>query len=260
MPICAGIHYFTHPEGEANRPPVILIHGAGGNYLTWHPYLRRLKGETIHALDLPAHGESPGEGRQSIQDYAGDVLRFLDAAKIQRAVLGGLSMGAAVALTIALHHPQRAAGLMLIGGGAKMRVAQSILETAGNPKTFEAAVEAIHANCFSPNAPPDLVRLSKRQMLKVKPSVLLGDFLACHRFDVTARLAEIETPTLVLCGALDKMMPPKFSESLRDGIPNARLCIVENAGHMLPLEQPQAVAEALKRFLEELPPRPGPAT
>ncbi len=259
MPICAGIHYFLHREGDANRPPIILLHGAGGNYLSWHPYLRRLKGETVHTLDLPAHGKSPGEGRQSIRDYADDVLRFLDAAQIQSAVFGGLSMGSAVALTLALDHPQRVVGLALIGGGAKMRVAQSILEMAGNLETFAAAVEAINANCFSPNAPPDLVRLSKQQMLKVKPSVLLGDFLACHHFDVSARLAEIKTPTLILCGALDRMMPPKFSESLRAGIPNARLCIVENAGHMLPLEQPQAVAEALKRFLDELPPRPAPA-
>lgn len=255
MPICAGIHYFAHQDGNANRPPVILIHGAGGNYLTWHPYIRRLEGKTVHALDLPGHGESPGEGRQSIQGYAGDVLRFLDGANIQQAVFGGVSMGAAVALTLALDHPQQVAGLMLIGGGAKMRVAQSILETAGNPATFEAAVETINANCFSPNASPDLLRLSKQQMLKVKPSVLLGDFLACHRFDVTARLAEIRVPTLILCGALDKMMPPKFSESLRDGIPDARLRLVENSGHMLPLEQPQAVAEALKRFLDDLPPR-----
>jgi pimeloyl-ACP methyl ester carboxylesterase len=260
MPSCAGIHYFFHRDGDANRPPVILIHGAGGNYLTWHPYLRRLQDETIYALDLPAHGESPGEGRRSIRDYADDVLRFLDAAKIQRAVFGGLSMGGAVALTLALDRPQRAAGLALIGGGAKMHVAGSILETAGNSETFEAAVETINANCFSPNASPDLVRLSKQQMLKMQPSVLLDDFLACHRFDVTGRLAEIQTPTLILCGALDKMMPPKFSESLRDGIPNARLRIVENAGHMLPLEQPQAVAEALRLFLDELPPHPAPGT
>lgn len=252
----AGIHYSVHRvEGNPKRPPIILIHGAGGNRLTWHPYIRRLAGETVYALDLPGHGESEGAGRNSVEEYAGDVLKFINEQKIQKAVLGGISMGSAISLTLAVNHPEKVAGLMLIGGGAKMRVANSILDSVGNSDTFEAAVEMINTSCFSANAPQDLLRLSKQILLKTDPSVLLGDFLACNQFDLTGQLSAINVPVLILCGAEDKMMPPKFSESLRDNLPNARLQIVKRAGHMLTLEQPDAIADSLKRFMDDLPPQ-----
>lgn len=254
MPALTGMHYFVHlaEETTPNRPPVILIHGAGGSYLTWHPYIRRLKDETVYALDLPGHGGSEGAGRQSIDEYADDVFRFMDAANIQAAVLAGISMGSAIALMLALGHPHRVAGLVLIGGGGKMRVAPSILKGVENPETFASTVETINANFFS-NASPDLIRLSKQGLLKTDPSILLNDFLACNQFDVTDGLPEIKIPALILCGEDDRMMPPKFSHSLRDALPNARLLIVGDAGHMAQLEQPNAVAEAMKQFLDALP-------
>lgn len=253
MPVSASLHYFVQRTENSNRPPVILIHGAGGSHLSWHPYIRRLNGETVHALDLPGHGQSEGEGRQSIEEYAEDVVRFMDAENIQTAVLAGISMGSAIALTLALDHPNRVAALVLIGGGAEMRVAPSILEMVGNLETFETAVETINVHSFTPAVPTDLLRLSKQELLKTPPSVLLRDFFACSQFTMVKRLSEIKTPALILCGEHDKMMPPKFSLSLRDGLPNARLLIIEQAGHMAQLERPDIVADAIKKFLDELP-------
>jgi pimeloyl-ACP methyl ester carboxylesterase len=255
MPASAGLHYFVHEGKDRNpkRPPIILIHGAGGSYLSWSPQIRRLAGEKIYAPDLPGHGQSEGTGRQSIEEYADDVINFMDAESIQAAVLAGISMGSAIALMLVLKSPQRVAGLVLIGGGAKMPVAKNTLGTIGKADTFESTVEFINTNFFSPAASQDLIRLSKQGLLKTNPSVMLGDFLACNRFDVADRLADIQIPTLVLCGEKDKMMPPKFSTSLRDAIPNAQLSIVENAGHMLQLEQPDAVADAMKQFVDDLP-------
>jgi pimeloyl-ACP methyl ester carboxylesterase len=254
MPFAEGFHYTFHATDNTNRPPILLIHGAGGSHLSWHPHLRRLRGETVYALDLPGHGQSEGEGRQSIDEYAEDGIRFMDAAKIPTAVFAGISMGGAIALTLALDHPNRVAGLVLIGGGAKMRVASSILDGAGNPETFEAAVETINVNSFAPAVSKDLLRLSKQELLKTPPSVLFSDFLACSQFDMSERLLEIKTPTLILCGEHDRMMPPKFSHSLRDALPNARLSMIENAGHMAQLERPAAVADAMRNFLDDLPP------
>ncbi|MDP1545456.1 MAG: alpha/beta hydrolase [Anaerolineales bacterium] len=258
MPFAEGIHYSFHNSGNETRPPLVFIHGAGGIYLTWHPYLRRLEGETTYALDLPGHGQSGDTGRQSIEAYAEDVIRFMDGLKIKEAVLVGVSMGSAVALTLALKQPEKISGLVLLGGGAKMRVANAVLETAANPNTFESAVEMINSGCFSRNASPDLVNLSKQHMLKISPSVLLGDFQACNQFNIMDRLSEIQIPTLILCGAHDAMMPPKFSRSLCDGIPNSQFHLVEDAGHMLQLEQPDVVAALLKKFLDELPLRSAP--
>ena len=257
MPTSAELYYFAHTaeDEKNNRLPVILIHGAGGTHLSWPPQIRRLAGETMYALDLPGHGQSEGAGRQSIEAYADDVNSFMQSLKIRSAVIVGISMGSAIALTLALKYPKKVKALALLGSGAKMRVAQSVLETAGNSNTFESAVEAINTNCFSEEAQPNLVQLSKQSMLKMRPPVLLGDFLACNEFNVIDQLEKITVPAIIICGAEDKMTPSKFSESLHTGIAKSTLHILEHAGHMVMLEQPDVVADLLKQFLDKLPVR-----
>lgn len=263
MPTSAGLYYFAHEaeaeEKKTNRLPVILIHGAGGNHLSWPPQIRRLAGETMYALDLPGHGQSEGNGRQAVEAYADDVVLFMQSLKIRSAVIVGISMGGAIALTLALKYPKKVKALALLGSGAKMRVAQTVIETAGNPNTFESAVETININCFSEGAQQNLVQLSKQSMLKMRPPVLLGDFLACNEFNVIDQLEKITVPTLVICGLEDKMTPSKFSELLHAGITNSTLHILEHAGHMVMLEQPDEVADLLKQFLDKLPVRRKPA-
>jgi pimeloyl-ACP methyl ester carboxylesterase len=105
---------------------------------------------------------------------------------------------------------------------------------------------------FSLDAPADLTRLASRRMAEVSPGVLYNDFLACNAFDLTARLAEIRCPTLVICGAQDKMTPPNQAQYLAAQIPVSRLEVVPHAGHMVMLEQPFTVAEILTRFLSEI--------
>jgi pimeloyl-ACP methyl ester carboxylesterase len=255
MPATSKLYYFAH-EAEyqaAKRPPVILIHGAGGTHLSWPPQIRRLADEKIYALDLPGHGKSEGTGRQSIDDYADDVITFMKELKISAAVIVGISMGSAVALSLALKYPKQVLGLGLLGSGSKQRVLPELLETIGNPNTFEYAVNLVNENCFSSGTRQSLLELSKRAMLEIRPPVLLGDFLACNDFDVTGQLDKINVPALIICGAEDKMMPVKFSESLREGIANSQLHILDHAGHMVMLEQPDAVAELLKQFIDKIP-------
>lgn len=256
MPFAQGIHYSFHQpkEPDPSRPPLILIHGAGGSFLSWHPHLRRLQGETVYTLDLPGHGESQGEGRSSIEDYASDVVHFMKNISIESAVIVGLSMGSGIAFTLALTHPQKVNALALLGSGAKLRVAQSTLETVGKPETFAVTVEGINRACFSAHTADELVALSKKGLLSTGPSVLEKDFIACDQFDVTTQLAKLHLPILILCGDEDAMTPPKHSHYLKDHLPNAQLHILEKTGHMLTLEQPQAVAKLLKRFLDEVSP------
>jgi pimeloyl-ACP methyl ester carboxylesterase len=256
MPTTTKLYYFAHEaEGSqaVKRPPVILIHGAGGTHLSWPPQIRRLADEKIYALDLPGHGKSEDTARQSIDEYADDVIAFMKELKIHAAVIVGHSMGSAIALTLALKYPKQVLGLGLLGSGPKLRVSPAILETAGNPNTFESAVEMVNGNCFCSETPQNLMELSKKIMLEIRPPVLLGDFLACNAFDVTSQLEKINVPTLIICGAKDQMMPLKFSVSLRNGIANSQLHVLDNAGHMVMLEQPDAVADLLKQFIDTIP-------
>lgn len=256
MPFASGIHYTTNRPVDNSRPPLILIHGAGGSLLSWHPYLRRLADVNVYALDLPGHGKSQGESRASIEAYADDIFAFMQALGLETGILAGLSMGSGIALTLVLKYPHMFQGLSVLGGGAKLRVAKPTLEMTENPETFSSAVETINTNCFSDYAPQELVQLSRQNMLNMSPANLAADFRACDQFDVSNELRRIQIPTLIICGADDKMTPQKLSQFLNQQIPNSELHILEKTGHMVTLEQPERVANLLTRFIEKVAPLP----
>ena len=122
MPTAANLHYFTSGSQDYNRPPVLLIHGAGGHHLYWPPQIRRLSNHRVFAMDLPGHGQSDGIGRDRIEDYVDDVVAFMAAVGLNAAVWIGHSMGGAIALHAAVHRPRRVLALGLVGCGARMRV------------------------------------------------------------------------------------------------------------------------------------------
>jgi pimeloyl-ACP methyl ester carboxylesterase len=252
MPLAAGLYYFVHEAENLSRPPVILIHGAGGTHLNWPPQVRRLAGQRIFALDLPGHGKSAGIGRQSILEYARDVVEFMQALKLRSAVMVGHSMGSAIALTLALHFPKRVLGLGLLGAGAKLRVAPAILETLATPNTFAAGVQMVIDAAYAAQSDSRLKELGAQRMAETRPPVLYGDFLACDEFNVMDSLARIHVPTLILVGAEDRLTPPRYAELLHSQIAGSTLKVVPNAGHMVMLEQPHAVATALAEFLGDI--------
>jgi pimeloyl-ACP methyl ester carboxylesterase len=253
MPLAADIyyHYYEGSE-EGQRPPVVLIHGAGGTHLHWPSEVRRLSGYRVFALDLPGHGKSGGAGQQSIPAYAEAVLEWLAAVGLHSAVFVGHSMGGAIVLSLALDQTEHVLGLGLTGSGARLRVLPSLLEGAANPTTFHNAIEAVVAWSFAPQTSSQLVELAGQRMAEIRPSVLYGDFLACDSFDETGRIAEIKQPTLVICGMEDKMTPVRYSQYLADNIPHAILKTIPAAGHMVMLEQPRVVADALSGFLASI--------
>lgn len=226
-----------------------MIHGAGGTCLYWPPEIRRLPGYRIFAPDLPGHGKSGGRGRQSIHDYTEVLLAWMEATGMHSAVFVGHSMGAAIAITLALDHPEHVLGLGLLGAGARLRVAPQILEGVASQTTYLSATAAIIQRSFSAKAPDRLMELAAQRMAETRPSVLHGDFLACDGFDEMARIGAIDRPTLIVCGAEDRMTPLRYSQLLVDSIQNSSLEIVQDAGHMVMLERPRRVAALLNDFL-----------
>jgi pimeloyl-ACP methyl ester carboxylesterase len=253
MPTAAGLYYFVNGEDLLTRPPVVLLHGAGGFHLSWPPQIRRLSGQRMFTLDLPGHGKSEGLGSQDIVEYGKAVVEFMKALRLASAVLVGFSMGSAIALSLALEYRKRVFGLGLIGSGAKMRVAASTLELASNPSAFLPTVEAVVENSYSPNVDPRIKELAVQQMTETRQAVLYNDFLACDAFDAMERVHKIHVPTLLITGSADRMMPPNRAEYLRDQIEGAQLQIVEGAGHMVMIEQPDEVADLLTKFLDRIP-------
>ena len=241
------IHYVHQRPVPAEKPPLVFIHGAGGSHQHRLYQVRTLPGAPTYALDLPGHGRSEGPGRDSITAYGDWLVAFLDAAELEQAVLVGHSMGGAIALDVALRYPARVTGLGLVGTGARLRVTPVILNII--LQDLEAAVRLICDWSFGPEAPPEMVRLGRRQMAETPAEVLHGDLVACDAFDVMDRLGEIAVPTVVVCGTQDRLTPPKYSVYLRDHIAGATLHLVEGAGHTVMVEKPPAVVKALEALL-----------
>jgi pimeloyl-ACP methyl ester carboxylesterase len=253
MPFSQEIYFARSQRTSAVEgiPPLVLLHGAGGSRLHWPRELRRLNIADVYALDLPGHGKSEGAGRQSVAEYAARVLEWIKDAWVQRPVLVGHSMGGAIALQAALEAPAAVSGLVLIGSGARLRVAQPILDGSSREETLAQAVDVFVDWSYSENAPRALRELSARSVRETRAAALHNDFLACDKFDVMGRLGEVRAPALVMCGSEDRLTPEKYSRYLADHLPDARLVVLPGAGHMAMLEQPQAAAEAVLAFLRE---------
>ena len=233
--------------------PLVFIHGAGSNRAFWHEQYAAFP--TAHYLNLPGHSDlrdHPGTGdvMTSVEQYADWVGRFVEEQAPGGVLLNGHSMGGAIVLTLALRRPAWLRGIVLTGTGARLRVSPDLLHLLRTD--YPAAVDLIVERSFAAQsgAPTyaERARLNgiRRQLLRTPQEVTLADYEACDRFDVMSRLGEIDVPTLIFSGAQDSMTPPSYSAYLHRHIANSRLCVIENAGHMLPLEQPGEYNRVLK--------------
>lgn len=257
MPVAANIYFHSSKLGSSDRLPVVFIHGAGGTHLNWPSEIRRLPDLRIFSIDLPGHGKSGTRGLQSIEAYAESILAWMEAIGLHRAVFMGHSMGGAIALTLARKHREHVLGLGLISTGARLQVDPLILENTASDQTFPTAISLIISKTFSEYAAARLIELATKRMFEIRPSVLQGDFIACNSFDLLEFLPLIKSPTLVICGQNDALTPLRYSQYLKDRIPGAQLQVIPAAGHMVMLEEPQKVAEAIRTFLSTIPFHPG---
>lgn len=252
-PAHTGIFYQVEPRRNSEGlPTLILIHGAGGNHLFWPAEMRRISGIKVIAIDLPGHGNSPGSSASTIQSYVQQLLDWMDAVGISQAALAGHSMGGAIALHLAIFHPDRVCGLALISTAAKLEVSARLLELTQNPDSFHEAIKTILQYSFSPQTPERLRQLAEARMTEVTWQTLHNDFLACHVFDLTEYLNQVDQPTLVICGEEDQMTPLRYSQQLVTGIRGAHLEILLGLGHMAMLEEPKIVANLLGNFFSFL--------
>lgn len=238
--------FYAHRNNTA-PVDVVFVHGAGGTHRIWGHQVRDLAGANAYALDLPAHGRSAGDGQDTIAAYTDDVVSFLDALDLERVILVGHSMGGAIAQWVALHAPERLAGIGLVGTGARLRVLPAILNGLGTD--FEGTIDLIVGYSFASKPDQSLVDAGRQEWLANPPEIIRDDFLACDQFDVMDRVDEIELPAAVVVGAEDRLTPAKYAQFLADKLPDAELTVVEEAGHMVMLEQPAVVTRAVQRLI-----------
>ncbi|HVH07536.1 MAG TPA: alpha/beta hydrolase [Myxococcota bacterium] len=257
-----GVATYVHHVGATTLPErvpdlsrgetILCLHCSGGNGAMFADVLADLgTDQSPLAIDFPGHGRSAGlDSLGCTRKMADFAAAFLDKWGIARAVLLGHSMGGAVALRLALERPALVRALVLCASAPKF-AGQAIPAVercvAGRePRPF-------FRDAYSPKAPPDVIRRGFMENLKTDPRALLGDLEACRDFAVEGELARVRVPTLVVVGSDEDAAMRAGSERLAREIPAATLAIVSDAAHMVPLEQPGALAGAVREFLRELP-------
>jgi pimeloyl-ACP methyl ester carboxylesterase len=234
---------FYAARGEGG-PALLCLHGAGGSHSHWGHILGGLGDVArVYAADLPGHGRSAPPGRASIAGYVEFLFALMDALGIERAVLAGHSMGAATALLAALTAPDRVAGLALVGASARLRVLPALIDGLANHPA--GAINLLVSMLYAADAPAELRAAGTADFSRCDPLVFRDDFLACDGFDIRPRLPELRLPALVICGAEDRLTPPKLSAELHAGIADAQLVTVAGAGHMAMVERPDQVVAAI---------------
>ncbi|HYY05951.1 MAG TPA: alpha/beta hydrolase [Candidatus Limnocylindria bacterium] len=251
-----------HVEVEGSGTVVVLAHGFGGSARNFLPQARGLRDRyRIVRFDARGHARSEAPAEASAytpEAFVADLGRVLDQVGARAAVVGGLSMGAGTALRFALAHPERVEGLVLA----------AFPPGAGAPGTF-AAVAADFARAIeregleaagarfvwgpASGLDPAAARLVRQGFLEHPPHglahTLRGVLAAQPSIDELApRLAALARPALVIVGARDRMsLAP--SRALAAVLPQAKLVVVEGAGHVVNLAQPAAFNRALEEFL-----------
>ena len=252
MPRSEDIYFFETDTGSHLNPPLVLIHGAGGDFNHWPQKLRRLHGCRVLTPDLPGHGLSTGFGHQSIKGYAQSILDFLNRLGIYKAVFCGHSMGGAITQHIAVYEPERTAGAVLVGTGAALPVNQKLLDYLSVQPTFSKSVQLLAKWSINKSASETLKNKLQSQLASNRQKVLYGDYLACNSFDLRDEIDTIQAPTLVVSASEDKMTIPSYSDFLHQKIRNSTLHLIEDSGHMILWEKPDELTQVIKEFIQNI--------
>jgi len=242
------IVYYFQPYpciSERVELTLLFIHGAGGTPTVWH--LQSLHFKDATAVELPGH--PTGSGLASIEQYANFVKDYVTENKLPEPVLVGHSMGGAIAIEYALRY-STILGLVLVGTGARLRVRPEFLSEL--KENYQEASKMVASWSVSPGCDPVIVERIAKDLLKVKPEVTLGDFMACNNFDRMKDVDTITMRTLIICGADDKMTPVRYSQYLHEKIKGSKLVVIPNAGHAVMLERHRPFNQALEDFLDSL--------
>ena len=244
---------------DPSRALVVLLHGAGMDHTVWALQSRALawRGARALAVDLPGHGASEGPPLASIAELADWTAALIAAAGAERALVAGHSMGSLIALETAARHPDRVAGLALVGMAAAMPAHADLLNAAkANDDAAIAMVSlwGLGATATLGGSPaPGLWMLggARRLLEKAAPGVLHADLAACDSYaGGAATAAAIRCPTVLILGERDQMTPLKAGRALAAQIAGARVVAVADAGHLLTVERPDDALAALIDLLE----------
>jgi pimeloyl-ACP methyl ester carboxylesterase len=242
----------------AAQPTVLFVHGAAHDHSVWALQSRYFAHHGFNALavDLPGHGRSAGRPLGTVDAIADWLPHVLGAVGVASAAIVGHSMGSLAALACAGRHGDRVTKVALLGPAVPKAVSDALLAAAhaDDHLAFELINGWSHSagKQLGGNQVPGMwmTGASMRLMERSGPGVLYNDLKACA--DYAGGLdaaAAVRCPALVIMGARDVMAPPRGAQALLAALPQTTVVTLPDTGHALMAEQPDAVLDALRRFL-----------
>lgn len=256
-----GVNLAVDIQGEG--PAVLFIHGYPLDRTMWQHQLSGLPGFRRVAVDLRGMGlsDAPDLG-YSMATYAADLAALLDNLGVDEVVLCGLSMGGYVAFEFLRHWRSRVRGLVLMDtraepdspeGKRARDVAAAQVREGGAAAIAGALLPSLFASATQRSSPGLVERVREHISATPVPGIVGALAAMRDRADSVPLLPTLHhLPTLVLVGEEDHLTPPSQVRKMAEAIPSARFVVVPNAGHLTPLEQPEATTRALTEFLASL--------
>jgi 3-oxoadipate enol-lactonase len=269
MPSIGRLRYLDVPAPSsskgADRSPaagtLVLIHGFPLNPIMWDPQLRLAeRGWRIIVPELRGFGAGAGDPpATSIDDYAADTIDLLDALHVEMAVIAGLSMGGYIAFSMFRHAPRYFRGMVLAdtkspGDSPEAVTGRKNMQQLARDKGQAAVADALLPKLVGDTTRrirPDVIEDLRRQITRNPVESIVGALDALMtRPDSTPTLATIHCPVQILVGDEDAITPPPLSEQMHRDIAGSELAVIQGAGHMSNMEQPQLFNDVLARFLD----------
>lgn len=256
----------TLPYAEAGYPsgtPVVFVHGLSDSWWSFEPLLQRLPA-SLHgyAPTQRGHGDAdrPPDG-YTPEDFASDLVAFLDTVGIERTLLVGSSTGGVTARIVAGSHPDRISGLVLIGVPATLADKPATAEMNETVQGLSdpvprAFVETPLSGTMARPVARGLIETMIDERLKVPARVWKETLRGLLEADLAATLAGILVPTLVIWGDQDDFLPRSDQQAILDAVHGTRLLTYEGAGNVVHWEQPERVVADIAAFATGLA-RPG---
>ena len=255
-----------HLQERGKGPPLVLLHGFPLDGRMWASQLEELSDQyRVIVPDLRGFGRSRSNQSFTIESLADDVHALLESIGALRCVLAGLSMGGYVALAYVKKYLSDLRGLALVDTKAE---ADSPQAREGRQKMIElvrtsgarAVADQMQPRMLSPDTiahRPQQVRTLREVMESCPPETIERALAAMRdRPDYSGILPSVAVPTLIIVGESDAITPPDQAQAMARAIPKSEVVLIQGAGHMSPLEHPEQVNQALRRFLKGVGSRP----
>lgn len=243
-----------------DKPVLVFSNSLGTDFRIWRDVIMQFVGDyAIVAYDKRGHGLSElGQTPYEMEDHVGDLAALLDHLRVTNAIVCGLSVGGMIAQGLALSRPDLVQALILCDTGHKI----------GTDELWNSRIAAVEENGIASIADSILERWFSadyrkpenadftgyaNMLIRTPPKGYTGTSSAIQKTDYTEQVSRIAVPTICVVGEEDRATPPQLVQDLARRIPDAKFEMINGAGHLPCIEQPDRLVDVMKAFLAQIP-------